>query len=103
MNAYELLLPAKADIYHIWSYIARENEDAANRVEQAIYEACGLVANTPLSGHTRRDLTDRPLRFWTLTRFPNYSIVYNSEARPVLILAVLHGKRSARQLLKDRH
>jgi plasmid stabilization system protein ParE len=103
MNAYSIIPPARADNYHIWSYIAKENEDAANRVEQAIYDACTLVANAPLSGHTRHDLTDRPLRFWTLTRFPNYSIVYKPESPPVLILAVLHGKRSARSILKERH
>jgi plasmid stabilization system protein ParE len=30
---------AKADIFDIWSYIADANEDAANRVEGAIYDA----------------------------------------------------------------
>jgi hypothetical protein len=36
-------------------------------VEQAIYDACALMAEAPLRGHSRPDLTSRPLRFWTLT------------------------------------
>jgi hypothetical protein len=36
-----------------------------------------------MSGHTRPGLTARPLRFWTLTRYPNYAIVYRPEAVPL--------------------
>jgi plasmid stabilization system protein ParE len=40
MSEYALTSLAKTDIFEIWSYIAEDNEDAANRVEQAIYDAC---------------------------------------------------------------
>ena len=76
MSTYALTPLAKADIFEIWSYIANDNEEIANRVEQAIYDACEFVARAPLCGHLRRDLTPRPLRFWTLTRYPNYMLVY---------------------------
>jgi len=42
MSGYALTPLAKADIFDIWSYIATESEDAADRVEQAIYDACGF-------------------------------------------------------------
>lgn len=40
MRAYALSPLAKADIFDIWSHIAEDSEDAANRVEQAVYDAC---------------------------------------------------------------
>src|ERR1035441_10183963 len=76
MSDYDLTPLAKADIFAIWVYIAEDNEDAANRVQQAIYDACKFVAESPLRGHGRQDLTKRALRFWTLARYPNYTIVY---------------------------
>jgi plasmid stabilization system protein ParE len=57
MSAYVLTPLAKADIFNIWRYIADDNEDAASHVEQAIYDACALVAEAPMRGHSRPDLT----------------------------------------------
>ena len=76
MSDYALTPLAKADIFQIWIYIAEGSEDAANQVELAIYEACEFVAESPLRGHVAPDRTSRLLRFWTLTRYPNYIIVY---------------------------
>jgi plasmid stabilization system protein ParE len=61
MRAYVLTPLAKTDIFEIWSYIASDSEHAADRVEQAIYDACAFVAAAPSRGHSRTDLTDRPL------------------------------------------
>jgi len=102
MSAFALTPRAKADIFDIWSYIATDSEDAANRVEEAIYDACMFVAEAPLRGHTRPDLTTRPLRFWTLTRYPNYTAVYRPQTNPLEVVAVLHGKRNIRRVLKQR-
>ncbi len=92
----------KADIFQIWIYIAEHNEDAVNRVERAIYEACAFVADAPLRGHTSRDLTRRSPRFWTLTRYPNYIFVYRPETKPIQVVAVVHGKRNIKRVLKVR-
>jgi plasmid stabilization system protein ParE len=102
MILYDLTPLAKADIFEIWAYIAADNEDAADRVEQAIYDACEFVASSPFRGHARKELTKRALRFWTLTRYPNYTIVYRPETVPVQVVAVLHGKRNIKRVLKDR-
>jgi antitoxin ParD1/3/4 len=102
MSAYVLTPLAKADLFSIWSHIADDSEDAADRVEQAIYDACAFVAEGPMRGHSRPDLTTRPLRFWTLTRYPNYAVVYRPETVSVQIVAVLHGKRNIRRILKQR-
>ncbi len=102
MSVYALTPLAKADIFDIWSYIADDSnsEETANRVEQAIYDACAFVAEAPLRGHSRSDLTSRSLRFWTLTRYPNYIVVYRPETSPLQVVAVLHGKRNIRRILK---
>ena len=100
MSVYALTPLAKADIFDIWSYIADDSEETANRVEQAIYDACAFVAEAPMRGHSRPDLTSRPLRFWTLTRYPNYTVVYRPDTSPLQVVAVLHGKRNIRRILK---
>jgi len=46
---YALTKLAQADIFDIWSYIARDSQDAADRVEQAIYDACEFVAEAPFA------------------------------------------------------
>jgi len=102
MSGYALTPLAKADIFDIWSYIANDSEIAADRVEQAIYDACAFVAEAPMRGHFRPDLTTRSLRFWTLTRYPNYTVVYRPETVPLQVVAVLHGKRNIRRILKHR-
>ena len=102
MSVYALTPLAKADIVDIWRYIADDSEGAADRVEQAIYDACALVAQAPMRGHSRPDLTTRSLRFWTLTRYPNYTVVYRPETAPLQVVAVLHGKRNIRHILTQR-
>ena len=102
MSGYALTPLAKADIFDIWSYIAKESENAADRVEQAIYDACAFLAEGHLRGHSRPDLTARNVRFWTLTRYPNYTVVYRPETSPLQVVAVLLGKRNLRRMLKER-
>ncbi|MGC2111879.1 MAG: type II toxin-antitoxin system RelE/ParE family toxin [Candidatus Korobacteraceae bacterium] len=102
MSGYALTPLAKAAIFDIWCYIAAHSENAADRVEQAIFDACAFLAQGSLRGHSRRDLTIRDLRFWTLTRYPNYPIVYRPETNPLQIVAVLQGKRNLRRILKEQ-
>jgi plasmid stabilization system protein ParE len=52
MSVYALTPLAKADIFDIWSYIAVDSEEIANRVEQAIYNGCAFVAEAPTRGHS---------------------------------------------------
>jgi len=102
MSGYALTPLAKADIFEIWSFVAENNENAADRVERAIYDACAFAAEAPLRGHERPNFTSRRLRFWTLTRYPNYTVVYRPETAPLQVVAVLHGKRNIRRILRER-
>jgi plasmid stabilization system protein ParE len=92
---------ATTSLEQISLYIAEDNVEAAfktinsiyGRIEQAIYDACAFIAEALLRGHSRPDLTARSLRSWTLTRYPNYALVYRPDTAPLQIVAVIHGKR----------
>jgi len=82
-TGYRFTPEAAGDLFDIWSYIASDNVEAANRVEEAIYDSCSFLAQAPLSGQVRVDLTNRKVRFWTVQRFPNYIIVFRPETEPL--------------------
>ena len=102
MTGYRFTPEAAADLFEIWSDIASDSAEAANRVEAAIYDACSFVAQTPLSGQVRKNLTNRPVRFWTIQRFPNYVLVYRPDAQPLQVVRILHGKRHIQRILGER-
>lgn len=83
----------------ICSRIAEDNESAALRVETAILEACELLAANPMIGSERPQETRLPVRFWPVSKFPNYLIVYLPETKPLQIVAVVHGRRELRSAL----
>src|SRR5258708_15118341 len=79
MSGYEFAPQAIEDLFEIWSYIANDDSEAATGVEEAIYAACAFVADTPLAGRIREDLTSLPLRFWLVQPHRSYWIVYRPE------------------------
>ena len=94
---------ANSDLDEIWEYIAVENLDAADRVRQDLYQAITGLVSLPQKGHRRADLTSRPLRF---VRVRDYLIAYAPEVQPLLVVAILHGRRNPRlmaSLIEDRH
>ena len=96
---YVLTLEAQAHINEIGACIAQDSVDAALKVYDALEEAFGLLAERPGLGHSRQDLTDRPLGFWSVF---SYLVVYDPESRPLTIIAALHGARDVEKLLKRR-
>jgi plasmid stabilization system protein ParE len=53
-------------------------------------------------GTKRQDITKLPVRFWTITKFPNYVIVYRPESVPLQVVAILHGNRDLEKVLEKR-
>jgi antitoxin ParD1/3/4/toxin ParE1/3/4 len=88
---YTVLPDAEDDIFEIWRFIAEDNLEAADRIEAEIRDSFGQLAEFPAQGHRRPDLTTRPLRFW---RVRSYLIAYAPNETPLMIVAILHGKRS---------
>lgn len=94
---YVLTPEAQAHVDEIGAYIAQDSVDAALKVYDALEEAFDLLAERPGIGHTREDLTDRPLKFWSVS----YLVVYDPSRIPLTVVAVLHGARDVEQLLKN--
>ncbi|MBI1785987.1 MAG: type II toxin-antitoxin system RelE/ParE family toxin [Acidobacteria bacterium] len=58
-----------------------------------------FLAKMPGTGHTRQDLTKQPVLFWPVR---SYLIIYRAGIQPLEIVAVLHGKRNLRRVLRGR-
>ena len=92
-QGFELHPGAAADITDIWELIVKENPLAARRVRENILDAIRKLVPFPHQGHQRPDLTSRLLRFQTAR---NYLIAYAPDEKPLVVLAVLHGRRNPR-------
>ena len=99
---FQLTPKASEDLDAIWWTIAEENRDAAERVEIEILATCHRLARHPRMGTKRQDITMLPVRFWTITKFPNYVVVYRPETIPLQVVAILHGKRDLKEVLERR-
>ena len=102
MTGYDFHPEAALDLDEIWDFIAEDNLDAADQVIADIFASLDAVVAFPNQGHTRPDLTSRPLRF-ILVR--DFLIAYAPEEKPLWIVAVLHGRRNPRvmaAILRDR-
>jgi plasmid stabilization system protein ParE len=75
MSKYKFTPQAADDLVEIWSFIARDDRQPADRVEAAIFRARDPLADSPLAGRSRPDLTSLPVRFWVVHPYSNYLIV----------------------------
>jgi|SRR5579864_1059601 len=95
MSKFVLHSEAYADLKQIWEYIATDNLDAADRTLDEIYDSITSLARFPQTGHSRPDLTSRPLRFQIVR---DYVIGYVPDEKPLVVIAILHGRRNPRVL-----
>jgi|SRR5579864_5496742 len=93
MSGFVLHPEAFTDLDEIWEFIAADNPDAADRVLEEIQEAIRALVHFPQMGHQRLDLTSRPLRFHPVRDF---MISYAPDEKPLVVVAILHGRRSPR-------
>src|SRR5436309_11113052 len=94
---YRIARRASADIEHICDYIAKDNPDAADQLEDRIHEAIKLLAKFPRMGHVRPDVTDKRYLFRAVGK---YIIAYRIESKELIVVRVLHGARDFRRLFK---
>jgi toxin ParE1/3/4 len=88
---------AETQFLEILDYLASQSESAAFRVRTAIYDAVQTLAESPGMGHTREDLTDRPVKFSSVY---SYLVVYDPLRQPLTVVAILHGARDVAGMLK---
>lgn len=71
---YRLTPHAQQNVEEICAFIAEDSVDSALRVFDMLERAFEGLATTPGMGHTREDLTDRPVKFWSVY---SYLVVYD--------------------------
>jgi len=94
-GAFQLHPGAAQDIIEIWQYIANDNPAAAASFREKILDSIRQLAAFPQLGHARPDLTSDPLRFQSVS---DYLIAYAPDESPLLVIAVIHGRRNPRVL-----
>ena len=97
MAGYVISPAGRQDLIDIWTEIARDNLDAAERLLDRFEAAFQRLAEFPRMGSSRPDLIDLPVRFWTLG---NYLIIYRAERSPIEIDRVLSAYRNVAAVLK---
>lgn len=99
MKGYLVSPEAENDLRQIWRYLLGEASLAvANRIQDELVEAFEGLADMPAKGHKRPDLIGRDVLFFSVYQ---YMIVYR-RTKMVEIVAVLHGKRDVKRILKAR-
>jgi toxin ParE1/3/4 len=93
MSGFVLHPDALNDLNEIGNFIAVDNLAAADRVLQEINDAIRAVLPFPQIGHSRPDLTSRPIRFLSVR---DLLIAYAPDESPLVVLAILHGRRNPR-------
>ena len=99
LEEFDLTPAARRDLRELWAFIADDDLDAADRVLDEIAAAFARLAQMPGLGHTRKDLTTRPVLFWPVY---SYLIVCRSDRKPLQIIAIVHGARDVSRILGNR-
>ena len=95
---YRLSPEARRQIDEIGALVADDNVDAALKIYDAFEDAFELLAENPGIGHTREDLTTRPMKFWSVF---SYLVIYDPESSPLQIITVVHSARDITSLLTE--
>lgn len=90
MGRYVISEAAKDDIRQMIAYIRKDSPTNAKRVRAELTAELRRLADFPLMGHLREDLTDVGLRFWT---FYSYHVIYDPSHEPIAIVRVIHAAR----------
>ena len=89
MSRYLLSAEAESDLDEIRAYLMQHGGTRLVRyVFGDIRKALNFLADTPRAGHLRPDLTDEPVKFWSVF---SYLIVYDPTRRPLGIACILHA------------
>ena len=94
----------EADILDLATWIARDSKDAAFRFFDAVDASIVSLRSMPLRGSLKKLASPKPVdvRSFAVAGFPNHLILYHVRGAEVRVLAVVHGARDYRKLLRER-
>lgn len=98
-----LITPAaENDLINIWLYIARDNQDAADRVYQATEKTFESLLAAPHMGTLYQAKRPRlkGIRFFPVSKFQNYVIYYREHPQGIEIVRVLHARMDKKEHLE---
>ena len=99
MSRYILAPEARDELREIEGYyLGAGSVSGARTVFRELEAAFERLAMNPGIGHSRSDLTARPVRFWPVR---SYLVVYRPETKPLEIVTVLHGARDVERILRS--
>jgi antitoxin ParD1/3/4/toxin ParE1/3/4 len=100
VKRYRLSPEAQGDIEDIRKYLVKEGGAALARyVLGEIRQALRFLAETPGAGHARDDLTDEPVKFWSVF---SYLIIYDPATQPLGIARILHASRDLETMFRHQ-
>jgi toxin ParE1/3/4 len=100
VTRYRLSLEARDDLTDIKQYLLGEGgARLARYVLGEIRDALQFLAAHPGAGHSREDLTDEPVKFWSVF---SYLIIYDPVMKPLGVARVLHGSQDLETILRAR-
>lgn len=97
MSGYTLTRSSECDIREIWSHVAVDDLNAADRLLGRFYERFRLLGDNPHLGPLHPELAER-IR---CTAVGFYVVLYKVTDDRVVILRVLHGRRDIPSLLEN--
>jgi plasmid stabilization system protein ParE len=89
-RSFALTPEARSDLKEILLYIAEDSPQAAEKLRVEFLNGLQRVGRTPGMGHYHVELLDRRYRFWN---FYSYVVAYAWDAKPIQVIAVVHGAR----------
>jgi len=98
-----LITPAaENDLVNIWLYIARDNQDAADRVYQAAENTFESLLTAPRMGSLYQSKRAKleGVRFFPVSKFQNYVIYYREHPQGIEIVRVLHAHMDKKKRLE---
>jgi plasmid stabilization system protein ParE len=69
MSGYNFHPEVYDDIAGIWDYIAEDDPDAADRIQERFYSSISALVPFPHQGHWRTDLAPKSIRFTTVDSY----------------------------------
>jgi len=98
VKSYQLTTDAEQDIDIIKIHLLGQGGPPLVRhVLGKIQASFELLGNMPGVGHSRKDLTEEPVKFWQVF---SYFVIYDPAPRPIHITRVLHTRRDLEALFR---
>ena len=92
------------DLQEILLYLEQHSIEVADRFISSAWATLEYLAQMPGMGSPKdfRSTVLKGIRSWAVRGFANYLVFYQTTADAIVILAIVHGARNVRALLKAR-